>query len=323
MKVLFVASGNSDKFETAPFIRAQAESLQREGIEVEFYRIRGKGIRGYLKNIPEIRRTVKKINPDLIHVHYALSAVPVIAAFTGKPLVISFMGSDVYGEYIGENKVKKSSAYLTLTAYLVQPFAAALISKSSNIEKYVYRKSISHILPNGIDLDRFRCSSDTKKAEKKPEILFLGNPENKRKNFRLASEAAEKLSSEVKLTAPYPVSHQEVVEHLCSCDVFVITAFQEGSPNVVKEAMACNCPMVVTDVGDVREVIGDTPGCYISSFDTDEFARKLKLAIHFAKTTGRTNGRERIMKLGLDEQRVAQRLIGIYQKLNPSNNGSQ
>jgi glycosyltransferase involved in cell wall biosynthesis len=88
----------------------------------------------------------------------------------------------------------------------------------------------------------------------------------------------------------------------------------EGSPNVIKEAMACNCPIVATDVGDIRWVLGETEGCYISSFDTKEFADKIRLALKYSETVGRTNGMKRIQELGLDSETIAKRIIDIYKK---------
>ena len=99
-------------------------------------------------------------------------------------------------------------------------------------------------------------------------------------------------------------------------ELVILTSLWEGSPNVIKEAMACNCPIVSTNVGDVRWVIGDTEGCYITSFDPEDVAEKIKLALEFGK---RTNGRDRIIELGLDSETIAKRLIDIYSKVLEEN----
>src|SRR4030042_4531165 len=105
-----------------------------------------------------------------------------------------------------------------------------------------------------------------------------------------------------------------IIHYLNAADVLLLTSFHEGSPNVIKEAMACNCPVVSTDVGDVRWVVGNTSGYYISSFDPGELAEKIKLAIVFREKHRQTNGRDRISELGLDSETVAKKIIDVYKK---------
>ena len=99
-----------------------------------------------------------------------------------------------------------------------------------------------------------------------------------------------------------------------AADVVLLTSVTEGSPNVIKEAMACNCPIVSTDVGDVREVLGNTEGCYISGLDPVEVAEKTKKALEFSYTKGRTKGRQRIIELGLDSESIAKKIVEVYKK---------
>jgi len=119
-------------------------------------------------------------------------------------------------------------------------------------------------------------------------------------------------SSNIQLLKPFPVDQKDLVEYYNVADILVMPSYKEGSPNIIKEAMACNCPIVSTDVGDVKEVIGDTKGCYVTSFDPDDVAEKIKLTLEFAEKEGRTRGRERIIKLGLDLDSVAEKIIELY-----------
>ena len=73
IKVLFVCSGNSDSFEIAPFIYLQGESLKSNNIEVDYFRILGKGIKCYLNNIKPLKLLLINSKYDLIHAHYSLS----------------------------------------------------------------------------------------------------------------------------------------------------------------------------------------------------------------------------------------------------------
>jgi len=83
--------------------------------------------------------------------------------------------------------------------------------------------------------------------------------------------------------------------------------------------MACNPPIVSTNVGDVAWILGKTNGCYISSFDELDFARKIKLAIQFSATNGRTLGRQRLMEIGLGSDCIAKKIIKIYYGLLATN----
>ena len=104
--------------------------------------------------------------------------------------------------------------------------------------------------------------------------------------------------------------HAEIVDYMCAADVLIMTSANEGSPNVIKEAMACNCPIVVTDVGDVRWVTEGVDGTYVSNtFEPEELAGLLNKALEFG---ARTQGRKRIVDLELTSDMVAQRLIRIY-----------
>ncbi len=318
MRILFIASGNSPNYEIAPFIKSQRDSLLSQGLDIDYFPIQGKGLGGYLRNIPRLRSQLKKKRYDLIHCHYVLSGYVALLTLTKCPKVLSLMGSDAYGQYTGLNKRKVSSFFLIILTTLIQPFFQAFISKSPNIERYIYRKKISFMIPNGVDLQRIsnfeQEIGQNIAARAKTTVLFLGDPRNPRKNLKLVRESLEMLNdANIELMTPFPVSHDEVIRLLLTCDVLVHPSFMEGSPNLVKEAMACNCPIVATNVGDVSWVIGDTKGCYVSSFDVSEFAHKLSNAIDYSRKHRRTNGRTRLLELELDSSDVALKIIKVYQ----------
>lgn len=319
MKVLFVASGNSKNYDIVPFIKSQGESLRKQGVDVHYFPVLGKGFKGYWDSSKKLRAHLKEHTFDLIHAHYGLCGWVAVLARPDIPIVQSFMGTDVYGEYLSPTKIDFKSRYLTVLALALQPFVQRILSKSANIEAYVWRKRISHIVPNGVRLEQFKiyeggCREELGLAPDKQYVLFINNTADPRKNFQLVKAAFDRLNRpNTELVTPFPVPHDVVVKYFNSADVMVIASFMEGSPNVVKEAMACNCPLVVTDVGDAAWVVGDTPGCHISAHDPEEMARKLDLALTYAADQGRTRGRERIESLQLSAEEVAQRIIGIYQ----------
>ena len=109
-------------------------------------------------------------------------------------------------------------------------------------------------------------------------------------------------------------TREEVYALMYTCDALLMTSKTEGSPQVIKEAMACGCPIVSVDVGDVAERVANLDGCYVVPIDNrllmiDKLAESLKKAIAFE---GKTKGRERIVADGLTNEQVAQRIMNIY-----------
>jgi glycosyltransferase involved in cell wall biosynthesis len=307
MKILFVSSGNS-YHGIIPFIKSQGESLTEKGVFVEYFAITGKSIFGYLQNFRPLRNKIKTGSYDVVHAHYGLTGLLCGLTFSKKPLVISIMGSDIYGEYNIQGKRRYKSYLIMFLTQLALLFADRIIVKSKNIEKFVPFKKKTTIIPNGVNFDKFKPTND---ELNKNTVLFLADENNPRKNFQLASSAIELLNNnKINFVSPYPTDHVQIPHILNNASVFLLTSHNEGSPNVVKEAMACNIPIVATDVGDVKEIIGETEGCYLVSFDPNDVAEKIKRALKFGK---RTKGRKNIQHL--ESSVVAQILIDTYNSI--------
>jgi teichuronic acid biosynthesis glycosyltransferase TuaC len=321
MKVLHIIRSKSEAA-GAPFITSQVQSLREVGVETEIFQVSGNGVLAYFKNSLPLRRFIRAGKFDLIHAHYSLCGLTAILAFSGKPVVLSLMGSDALGEYTGPDKISLRSLPVVWLTRIIQPFVSAIIVKSENIRQKVHRKSITEIIPNGVNLERFKPESkvDAKMAlglqPNKKYILFLANPAHQWKNFGLAEQAVQLLNDpETELLTPYPVGSELVANYLNAADVLVHTSFMEGSSNVIKEAMACNCPIVTTHVGDAAWVIGETDGCYSTGFDPSDVSEKLKLALSFASNNDRTNGRSQILNLKLDATSIATQILDLYTQL--------
>ena len=92
----------------------------------------------------------------------------------------------------------------------------------------------------------------------------------------------------------YKLYHQKLVYYYNAADMLLMTSLSEGSPNVIKEAMACNCPIVSTKVGDVEEIVANTKNCYLSDWDPENIS---KLILKIYDNRDRTNGRNNILNL--------------------------
>jgi glycosyltransferase involved in cell wall biosynthesis len=317
MKVLFVSSGNSQFFDMAPFIKSQGESLKEAGVEVEYFPISGKGFFGYLGNVSKLKKKIKAFNPDVVHAHYSLTGWVVVLAFSGKPKLLSLMGSDTYGAVGAEGKMSLTSLLMKLQVFKIQLFYSTIIVKSENLRKALWRKKDVHVIPNGVNFNRFKpldkgeCRQKLNLPAGKKIVLFMGNPKESRKNFAQLEKAMHIINREdAIICAPFPVTHENVPLYLNACDVLAFPSFKEGSPNVIKEAMACNCPIVACDAGDIVEVISGTEGCYLSEFNEKDMAEKLTKALEFGK---RTRGRENIQHM--NELVIATKLIHIYESI--------
>ena len=314
MKVLFISSGATE-FRVIPFVKSQEQSLIDSGVKVDHFLISEGGLGGYLRSISKLKDHLKKNTYELIHAHYTFCGWVAVLSFCRIPVVVSYMGSDVYGTVDKNGKRIPGSYFEIITGILLQPFVRRIIVKSKNLEQYVYLKKKSAVIPNGVDFENFK-PRDKITARKKlglsldhQLICFLGNPKNLRKNIRLLRDSVEIINNfNIKLICPYPVSSDLIPYYINSCDVLVLCSFLEGSPNVVKEAMASNCPIVATDVGDAKEIIGNTEGCYISSFDPNDMAEKITAAL---KLNAPTTGRDDVGHLEI--KKIAERIIEVYQ----------
>lgn len=307
MKVLFVSSGNSH-YGIVPFIKSQGDSLIKEGVDVDFFTVKGKNIGGYVKNIKVLSNYIRLGKFDIIHAHYGLTGLLCVMTFTRIPIILSVMGSDAYGSFNKNGKRIKSSYVNMFLTQIALIFVKKIIVKSKNILKFVPYKDKTIIIPNGVNFEMFKSNNNDLP---KNRVLFLGNPSDPRKNIKLLQKAINLINREnLKLINPFPIPHNHFPEYLNNTSVFVLTSYNEGSPNVIKEAMACDVPIVSTDVGDVREVMIRTEGCFISSFEPKDIAQKIKKALDFET---RTTGREDIKHL--DSCVIAKRIIEIYNEI--------
>ena len=309
MNILFVCSGNSKVFTISPFIKSQGDSLIKKGIVVDYYLIKGKGLRGYITNILPLRKKIKHNKYDIIHAHYSLCILVAVLCFVNVPIVGSFMGNDIIGEYNSKGKFLIKSLPIMLLSILAQPFMNYAICKSKDMSKLIFFVPYQ-IIPNGIDLEIFKPLA-LKLDTNQKRILFLGDKQDINKNFTLLKDAVKYIKHyNIQIIAPYPLPQSQIIELFSEVDVFVLCSIVEGSPNVIKEAMACNCPIVSTNVGDESWLLGNLEGHYICKNDPIDLASKIEQAIEFGQ---RTEGRRRIIELKLDSESIAKRIEKVYE----------
>ncbi len=310
MKILIVCSGNAENFDfkiNQAFVYEQIEAIKQNfGIEYDNFFIKGRGALGYIRNIKQFRKKIKEFKPELVHAHFGLSGL-FACLQKSIPVIVTFHGSDVNN--FCSRFLSKIAASLSKFNIFVNK---KMIDKIGNYSK-------SAIVPCGINLEKFYPINKTAVREQlqfkldKYYILFSSTIDNKIKNYPLAKASLDKLSSNVELIELKNKKREEVNLLLNACDMLLLTSLSEGSPQIIKEAMACNCPIVSTDVGDIREIIDNTKGCFITSFDPEDVAKKIEKALEFSRTEGRTNGREKIKYL--DNKIISEKIYKIYEKV--------
>lgn len=303
LRVLEVGSNNRH-MEFAPFIVEQAEALKQLGCEIDYFGVQGGGIMGYLRNRKALMKKIAAFQPNVIHAHYGLCGL--LANLQRKvPVVTTYHGSD-----INERKVLPFSR-------LSMALSAWNIFVSKRTMRIVCPHKRYSLFPCGIELPKeeneLQCLAEiqSKLTPKKKHILFAGAFDNKVKNYPLAKAVVD-LTPEAELIELKGYNREQVWAMMYACDAFLMTSFTEGSPQVIKEAMACGCPIVSVDVGDVAERVEGLEGCYVAKTrEPEELAELLKKAM----VVGRTKGREKIVADGLSNEQVAKRLVEIYQSV--------
>lgn len=307
MKLLIVHSGNAVQGDSQryTFVREQGENLRALGVDVEYFAVVGKGAMGYLRNYKRLKAAIKEYQPDLIHAHFGLCGALCVLQ-TKVPVVITCHNGETltkYGNIISSLAVKR---------------AKYTICVAQHIYDKLYLKPRQYtIQPCGIEVtevvDKDIAKEKMDLPKDKVNILFGGSFTNLRKNVALANAALEILHrDDINLIEMKGFNREQVTLLYNGCDMLLLPTKSEGSPQVLKEAMAYNCPIVATDVADIAYLLDGVSNSYVTSFEAQDVADKISCVIECGQ---RTNGRDRIEKLKLENSQVAKTIYSIYQQV--------
>jgi teichuronic acid biosynthesis glycosyltransferase TuaC len=304
------------------FVEQQVKGLRRIGLDVEVMLVdrAQRGMGAYLGLSRQVRARVAQFQPHVVHVMYGgVMADTITRAIHDRPIVVSFCGSDLLGELLSGILRRLISGYGVMASHRAARRACGIVVKSKNLHdalpKDVDRGKV-RIIPNGVDLERFRplnrdeCRRRLGWSGKRFHVLFPTNTGDPRKRPDLARAAVEAVNNsgvKAEMHQLRGVPHEEVPIWLNASDVVLLTSLHEGSPNIIKEALACNIPVVSVDVGDVRERIQGIEGCYLAVPDPGDLAAKLQM-VH----AGSRRVVSRITMQGLSLERVALQLKEFY-----------
>jgi glycosyltransferase involved in cell wall biosynthesis len=291
----------------ARFYLQQIDCLRDRGIDVDIVTVpdnNGSGSR-QPTDYARFYAAALRASPgeyDVVHANYGLSAPPAVLQWF-HPTVVSLWGSDLLGTY---GAIGRWSAR----------FADEVIVMSAEMAAELDRDC--HVIAHGIDLDRFRpepqpaCQTELGWDPEAAHVLFPYPSTREVKNYpraeRIVAAAEPQVDREVVLHTVSGVSHEDMYKYMNAADVLLLTSHREGSPNSVKEAMACNLPVVSVDVGDVAERLETVSPSVVHTEDSDLTAALVELL----RAGERSNGREIIREISLTGQ--IDRLVDVYRR---------
>jgi teichuronic acid biosynthesis glycosyltransferase TuaC len=311
-------------WEIPTFVKTQVESLRSAGWEVLMGIVDDRtSVHGILRNVRKLWKQVSRAAPGLVHAQYGSVTAEVANLVRGSlPLVVSFCGDDLLGTPSPGLVWRVRERFARVISLWAARRAAAIIVKSNNLLQTLPAglRDKTVVLPNGVDTSWFRpmprheCRARLGWNRESKVVLFNAsrNEDRDRKNPALARATIELLARSVPDVSLHMLSnssHEEVWLAMNAADCLLVTSLHEGSPNIVKEAMACNLPVVSVPCGDVVERLSRTRPGAIRSYD----AAALAGAIREVLGAGcRSNGRDQLIAQGLTTSDVAERLIQIY-----------
>ncbi len=298
-----------------PFLVQYADALRKQDVDVAVYHFRGKANPlNYLRAWFDVRKQTLWSEAEIIHAHWGQSAF--ITLFSRKPLVITFHGSDLQGIVSPQGKYNFKGKVLVMLNRWISRKAKVCIAVSERLRQLL-PGDLEHVavIPMGIDLELFKPLDKTKSRQAlgldphKRYLLFVSDPNRPEKRFSLAQQAvaaANLQDAELLVVCDQP--YEKIPLYLNAGDLLLLTSSHEGSPVILKEALACNLPVVSVDVGDAREKLENIDGCEVC--ENDEPQTIARAILHVLAHGKPINGRETVLELswGL----IARRTLAVY-----------
>ncbi len=294
------------------FIKEQIESLRNLGAdnEVFFINSREEGKIAYLRSLGKLRNHLKSNHYDIIHCHHSYSGVMFLLSGRWKSTnrLLSYQSDPRY------------EGGMLLFRILYRFFDRIILKNKPDVvtlSKTVY-------LPNGVNTDFFlpidkrNCKQKLDLNPEKRYVLFMDSY-NRRPCKRIDRYSATLAILRDKYGYPdleplvlTNTGRSLIPAYINASDLHLLTSDFEGSPNSVKECMACNIPVVSTPVGNVRDLLAGVDGSYVAaSFNPEELA---ELSDRSLRATD-INSRETLAAKGLDIETVARKLLGVYESI--------
>jgi len=304
--------------ETAEFFTQQVRKLSEAGIGSTTLAVPGefspdetesRSIRQYARFYTTVLRESLG-DYDIVHANFGLTG-PHALAQPVRPVVLSLWGTDLLGRY---SAVSKLCARLADAVVVMNDEMAGLLDVDC------------HVIPHGVDLERFAPTHQTEAQTElgwsttDHHVLFPYPPGRAVKNYpraeRIVDAVDDALDDAVELHVLTGIPHQRMPVYMNAADCLLLTSKREGSPNSVKEALACDLPIVSTAVGDVAQRLDGVTPSYVCRTD-EEFVDCL---VDVLERGVRSNGREAAREVSV--VRTNERLRAVYGEVLDARSGS-
>lgn len=254
---------------------------------------------------PHIVKTAMRGEYDLVHLNSGMIA-PLGMLQPKRPIVMTLWGDDLLGDRLG--------GYQPAITKFCAKRCDRVIVRSDEMREAL--PCDAEVIPSGIDMTKFRPIDRTEARESigwdtdSRHVLFPYPKKQDKKRYPVAKRIVESVDRQfddrVTLKVVENVPHEEMYRYYNAADALLLPSLREGSPNTVKEAMACNVPVVSTDVGDVSTRLGPVENSYVCG--SDEALEDALVSV--LETGARSDGRGHVEELSLE--RMGERLISIY-----------
>jgi len=273
------------------FVKEQIEFFKKnKNIEIKTLVLDNENIFKKYFSLRKILKYIKRINPDIIHIHYGLTGLPLLFLYPfiyKTKIVTTYHGSDINGSKI----VKKISILVSKISTMNIAVSQEIFNKLKE-----YNENVIWI-PCGVD-EYFLLNN--KKYKRENFIIFPSSPKRDVKNFALFQKVISILKNKYQLQPKIIIfenkSRTEIKKALLISKCLLLTSKSEGSPQVIKEAICCDIPIVSTNVGDVPFLIQDLKNCYIANGE-EELAKKVAIVFNAVLTEYPKNIKYRVSNL--------------------------
>lgn len=302
------------------FVRRQVDSLVAAGVSIDVVAIHGYRsplayvqVAALMASWGTTRHTYR-----LVHAHGGEAGLAARAC-RGAPLVVSYLGSDLLGAPRDDGSVswrRRLQVGLCRAGSLV---TAANIVQSRGMERTLpaLARAKTHVIPNGVDRREFfprprnEARAEVGWRDDERVVLFAANPALPYKRHALAASACEQATQfvgSIRLFVAHGVPPETMPTLMNAADCLLHPSASEGSPNVIKEALACDLPIVATPVGDVPELLANVESCFVCEPRVNDLARALVACLTSPRRSNGSCGSE-----NLSQERTVARLLALYE----------